>query len=83
MAGPGTRLTCSAGYSPRSQSPVAIYFHWRPQLCDADDEMVLDAAFAGSVKAIVTHNVEDFLPAANSFGVRIFTPSEFVQEGKA
>jgi predicted nucleic acid-binding protein len=27
--------------------PVDIYFTWRPQLSDADDEMVLDAAMAG------------------------------------
>jgi putative PIN family toxin of toxin-antitoxin system len=63
--------------------PVDIYFHWRPQLIDADDEMVLDAAIAGSVMAIVTHNVKDFLPAADRFGVRIVTPAQFLREARA
>jgi putative PIN family toxin of toxin-antitoxin system len=60
--------------------PVDIYFHWRPQLVDADDDMVLDAAIAGNVSAIVTHNVKDFLPAASSFGVKIVTPAQYLQE---
>jgi len=60
--------------------PVDIHFRWRPQLRDANDEMVLDAAIAGEVRAIVTHNVKDFLPAAGSFGIRILTPSQFLQE---
>jgi putative PIN family toxin of toxin-antitoxin system len=63
--------------------PVDIYFHWRPQLYDADDEMVLDAAIAGSARAIVTHNVKDFLPAADGFGIRIVTPSQFLPEVRA
>jgi putative PIN family toxin of toxin-antitoxin system len=59
---------------------IDIHFSWRPQLRDPDDEMVLDAAIAGEVKAIVTHNVKDFLPAANSFGIRVVTPSQFLEE---
>jgi putative PIN family toxin of toxin-antitoxin system len=63
--------------------PVDIYFHWRPQLFDADDEMVLDAAIAGGVMAIVTHNVKHFLPAARSFGIDVLTPSQFLAEVKS
>jgi putative PIN family toxin of toxin-antitoxin system len=60
--------------------PVDIHFSWRPQLRDANDEMVLVAAIAGEVRAIVTHNVKDFLPVATSFGIRILTPSQFLSE---
>jgi putative PIN family toxin of toxin-antitoxin system len=63
--------------------PVDIYFHWRPQLTDADDEMVLDAAIAGNAAVIVTHNVKDFLPAATAFGVRPLTPGQFLKEFEA
>lgn len=63
--------------------PVDIYFHWRPQLFDADDEMILDAAIAGSAMAIVTHNVRHFLPVAHRFGIKVLTPSQFLAEVKS
>jgi len=63
--------------------PVDIHFSWRPQLRDANDEMVPDAAIAGEVKAIVTHNAKDFLPAATSCGIGILTPSQFLSEVRA
>jgi putative PIN family toxin of toxin-antitoxin system len=63
--------------------PVDIYFHWRPQLLDADDEMVLDAAIAGGVMAIVTHNTRHFVPAARSFGIKVLTPPQFLAEVKS
>jgi putative PIN family toxin of toxin-antitoxin system len=45
-------------------TPVLPYFLWRPMLRDPDDEMVLDAAVSGRAEAIVTFNVQDFLPEA-------------------
>jgi len=53
-------------------------FMWRPQLRDADDEMVLEAATNGGADAIVTFNQRDFLPAATTFGVRILTPGDYL-----
>jgi putative PIN family toxin of toxin-antitoxin system len=47
--------------------PVGIFFHWRPQMHDADDEMVLETAINGRGASIVTHNVRDFVPAASRF----------------
>ena len=42
-----------------------IYFLWRPQLRDANDDMVLEIAVASGSDTIVTHNVKDFGGAAD------------------
>ncbi|MGH8455277.1 MAG: PIN domain-containing protein, partial [Nevskiales bacterium] len=39
-----------------ASSPVKVHFRWRPQLNDASDELVLEAAVNGSADALVTHN---------------------------
>lgn len=59
---------------------VDVHYQWRPQLRDPNDEMVLEAAVAGGVDVIVTHNVRDFLPAARQFGVRVVTPGVLLKE---
>jgi putative PIN family toxin of toxin-antitoxin system len=59
--------------------PVRLAFLWRPQLADADDDMVLEAAVNGQAEAIVTFNTRDFTPAAGQFGIAICTPSEAVK----
>ena len=53
-------------------------FMWRPQLRDANDEMVLEAATNSGADAIVTFNQRDFLPAATDFGIRIITPGDYL-----
>ena len=60
--------------------PVRIYFLWRPQMQDADDEMVLEAALNGRADAIVTHNLRDFLEPAAKFNLRVVSPGEFMRE---
>ncbi len=60
--------------------PVEVHFRWRPQLTDADDEMVLEAAVNGRADALVTHNVRDFEQVAPRFGVRVLTPSQSLQD---
>ena len=56
--------------------PVLPHFLWRPLLRDPDDEMVLDAAVNGRAYAIVTFNVQDFLPEARQFQLEVLTPRE-------
>ncbi len=56
--------------------PVEVNFRWRPQLRDPGDEMVLEAAVAGGVRAIVTHNARDFGAAPERFGVAVWSPGE-------
>lgn len=59
---------------------VEVSFQWRPQLNDAGDEMVLEAAVNGRARALVTHNVRDFGTAGERFGVRILRPGELLKE---
>jgi putative PIN family toxin of toxin-antitoxin system len=55
--------------------PVEIYFLWRPQLRDADDEMVLEAAINGRADIIVTFNRKDYGDAATQFGIEVLLPA--------
>lgn len=59
---------------------VEVSFRWRPQLADANDEMVLEAAVNGCADALVTHNVRDFAPGAQRFGLRVLRPGELLKE---
>jgi putative PIN family toxin of toxin-antitoxin system len=59
--------------------PAEIWFLWRPQLPDAGDEMVLEAAINGQAEAIVTHNRRDFEPAAGKFKIAVMSPAELMQ----
>jgi putative PIN family toxin of toxin-antitoxin system len=59
---------------------VEISFQWRPQLRDANDEMVLETALNGQADALVTHNVKDFNVAAKRFGLRVLRPGELLKE---
>lgn len=55
--------------------PVGIDFQWRPQLGDADDEMVLEAAInCGGI--IVTHNARDFRDVPARFGLTLLSPAK-------
>ena len=55
-------------------------FQWRPQLRDANDEMVLETALNGQADALVTHNVKDFAGIAGKFGLRVLRPGELLKE---
>jgi predicted nucleic acid-binding protein len=59
---------------------VRVDYQWRPQLPDPADEMVLEAAINGHAYAIITHNLRDFLPAAEQFGLRVMTPGGIIKE---
>lgn len=59
--------------------PVSTYYQWKPQLRDPGDEHVLSAAINGAAEALVTHNMADFLPAAESFGIKVLTPGRIMK----
>jgi putative PIN family toxin of toxin-antitoxin system len=59
---------------------VEVSFQWRPQLTDANDEMVLEAAINGVAEALVTHNIKDFAKGAQRFGLRILRPGQLLKE---
>jgi putative PIN family toxin of toxin-antitoxin system len=58
---------------------VKIDFQWKPQLRDAGDEFVLEAAINGKADIICTHNLRDFLPAATRFGLRVLSPASMIR----
>jgi putative PIN family toxin of toxin-antitoxin system len=60
--------------------PVEIRYLWRPQLPDADDDMVLECAVNGSARYLATFNIEDFQPKAVHFGVLVLTPRQLLKE---
>ena len=56
--------------------PVQGRFLWRPQLRDAADEMVLEAAVNGRANALVTFNRRDFGDAPGAFGIELLSPRQ-------
>ena len=62
--------------------PVEIHFRWRPQLRDANDEMVLEAAINAKNQTIVTFNAKDFAGAAERFGVTVSAPRQILEKLK-
>jgi putative PIN family toxin of toxin-antitoxin system len=54
-----------------------IHFLWRPFLPDADDDMVLELAFAAGCRHIITHNVRDFR-GSEQLGVTALAPRDFL-----
>lgn len=59
--------------------PVEIHYQWRPQLSDAGDEMVLEAAVNGRADAIVTFNRRDYKTAPDRFGIALWSPAETIE----
>ncbi len=55
-----------------------IHFLWRPFLTDANDDMVLELAFAAGCRYVVTHNVNDF-HGSEQLGVTAIRPREFLK----
>ncbi len=58
--------------------PVNVHYQWRPQLRDAADEMVLEAAVNGQAEAIVSFNHRDYGTAPGRFGLQLLTPVEML-----
>lgn len=59
---------------------VPIYYLWRPNLLDQDDNFLIELALAGNAQAIVTNNVKDFRQAELTFNqLHIMTPSELLR----
>ena len=56
--------------------PVRMHFRWRPQLSDAGDELVLEAAVNGRAEAIATFNERDFRGVQRLFGMDVIRPGE-------
>jgi|SRR6056297_672343 len=55
-----------------------IFYLWRPQLSDPDDDMLLELAVAADCDAIVTYNRSDF-HSASDFGIEIIDAKQLLE----
>lgn len=55
-----------------------IFYLWRPQLPDPDDDFLLELAVEAEADCIVTFNKRDFAKSIH-FGIQALTPKEFLQ----
>jgi len=59
---------------------VPIYYLWRPNLKDEDDNFLVELAVASNSSMIVTNNVKDLLGAELSFSsLKILTPEQILR----
>lgn len=59
---------------------VPIYYLWRPNVTDKDDDFLIELAIAGNAGFIVTNNVRDFDKTELKFPeVKIVTPEVFLR----
>lgn len=57
-----------------------IYYLWRPNLKDEDDNFVVELAVASGSEALVTYNINDFKNVELLFMHTIVTPEDFIKE---
>lgn len=57
-----------------------IYYIWRPNLQDENDNFIVELAVASGAEAIITYNVKDFKSAELIFKHKIITPEDFIKE---
>lgn len=57
-----------------------IWYLWRPQLRDANDDMVLEAAANAAATHLVTFNIRDFGTAPSRFGIVVCRPAEMARK---
>lgn len=55
-----------------------IFYLWRLPAKDPNDAFILELAVRARADFIITYNKKDF-PVAESFGVKLVTPKEFLQ----
>ena len=58
---------------------VPIYFRLRPNLKDANDDMVFECAANFDAAAIITHNIRDFRHSELKYQIAVLTPGAFLR----
>jgi len=59
-----------------------VYYSWRPNLKDEDDNFVVELAVASNSLFILTYNMKDFNDAELLFSHKVITPEKFIEEMK-
>ena len=57
-----------------------VYYLWRPNLKDENDNFVIELAVASGAEYVITYNLRDFETAELSFNCKIITPEKFIKE---
>ena len=57
-----------------------IYYSWRPNLKDENDNFVVELAVASNALFILTYNIKDFNDAELLFSYKVITPENFIKE---
>jgi len=57
-----------------------VYYLWRPNLNDENDNFVIELAVASGAEYVITYNLKDFETAEFSFNCKIITPEKFIKE---
>lgn len=59
---------------------IPIYYLWRPNLTDEDDNFLIELAIAGNSEYIITNNIKDLRNAELNFeDLTVVTPDEFLK----
>ncbi len=59
---------------------VPIYYLWRPNLKDENDNFLIELAIAGNAEKIITNNIKDLKTAELSFeNLKILKPEQFLR----
>ena len=57
-----------------------IYYSWKPNLKDEDDNFLVELAVSSGSSAIITYNIKDFANAELVFNNIITAPEDFIKE---
>ncbi len=56
-----------------------IFYLWRPNLNDKDDDFLIELAVASNSRVIITENQKDLKSGELHFDFEVLTPKEFLQ----
>jgi putative PIN family toxin of toxin-antitoxin system len=56
-----------------------IFYLWRPNLSDEDDDFLIELAVASNSSVIVTDNIKDIEHGELKFDIEVLTPKQFVE----
>ncbi len=57
-----------------------IFYLWRPNLKDKNDDFLVELAVASNAQAIITNNTKDLKQNELLFDFKVLTPKEFLRE---
>jgi len=56
-----------------------IFYMWRPNLDDKDDDFLIELAVASNSEVIISDNTKDLKSGELHFGFEVLTPKEFLE----